>query len=204
MSPLSYIGLIGGICSLAGYAPLAYRIAKGEHQPEQAPWLIWTLSSILTLASYYELGARSTIWIPVAYMFGSAVITALAFAKGRAGWAAVSKSDLIGAIISSIWWIFFDQPFVVLVLIFAVGLTTYIPGALAMAKDPRTKSGFELEGWTLFFMGSIFNLIAVSSWTLFIAALPVALFVTNGVMFGLSLRNSLIKEKLPPENESQA
>ncbi len=199
MSLLAYIGLIGGVCSLAGYVPYALEIIRGKSAPERASWLIWTLSSVLVLLSYWQVGARTTIWLPLAYVLGSAFITILAYTHGREGWGALEQLALIVAIISSIRWIYSDQPVVALALNMAIGFIGYFPGIIRMFKNPSKTEDLELEGWTLFFLGSIFNLVDVSQWTLTIAAVPVVIFVMNGVTFALSLRNSLIKERAAAE-----
>ncbi|MBX4209303.1 hypothetical protein KW799_01205 [Candidatus Parcubacteria bacterium] len=198
MSLLSYIGLIGGACSLAGYAPYAKAVIRGETAPERASWLIWTLSNCLVVLSYWQIGGRTTVWVPLAYVIGSALITVLAFIYGKEGWGVLEKLALIVAIISSIRWVFFDQPLIALGLTMAIGLISYIPSAIKLARDKERHKGAELEGWTLFFMGSIFNLIAVDQWTPIIATLPVAFFILNGTMFALHFRNSLIEDRAQP------
>ncbi len=197
MTLLAYIGVIGGVCSLAGYVPYALDIIRGKGAPERASWLIWTLSSTLVLLSYWQVGARTTIWVPLAYVIGSAFITILAYTHGKNGWGALEKLALIVAVISSIRWIYFDQPAVALALNMTIGFIGYVPGIRRLAMNPTKNEDLALEGWTRFFLGSIFNLVAVSSWTPEIALVPIALFVLNGVMFGLSLRNSLSQERTP-------
>ena len=188
-------GFVGGACSLAGYVPYARDINRGKSAPERASWLIWTLSSCRILLSYWEVGARTTIWLPLAYVIGSAFITILAYTHGKEGWGVLEQLALVVAIISSIRWIYFDQPFVTLILNVAIGFIGYFPGIKELATNRAKNEDLALEGWTLFFLGSIFNLVAVSSWTPTIAAVPIVIFVMNGVMFGLSLRNSLAQEK---------
>ncbi|HEU5114144.1 MAG TPA: hypothetical protein VFT82_00060 [Candidatus Paceibacterota bacterium] len=192
MIPLSYIGFIGGVCSLAGYVPYAVGVLKRKHPgPERASWLIWTLSSTLILLSYWEIGARTTIWVPLAYVIGQAFITILAFTHGREGWCALEKLAFIVAIISSIRWIYFDQPLVALILNLIIGFVGYIPGMWRLITEENPRSDLlDIEGWTLFFMGSIFNLFAVSDWTPVIYMVPVFMFIMNGITFGLAIWNS--------------
>ncbi|MDE1874602.1 MAG: hypothetical protein KGI79_00160 [Patescibacteria group bacterium] len=202
MSFLSYIGLIGGVCSLVGYVPYALQVLRAPKgstvAPERASWVIWTLSSTLILLSYWQIGARTTIWVPLAYVVGSAFITILAFTHGREGWGTLEKLALIIALISSIRWVFFDDPILALVLNLAIGFMGYLPGIARLASDPARRAPAELEGWTLFFLGSILNLVAVSAWTIEIAMVPVVLFLMNGATFALTLRNAMIQERQGP------
>lgn len=196
MTLFAYIGLIGGVCSLAGYIPYARKIIQGKSVPQRASWLIWTLSSCLILLSYWEVGARTTIWVPLAYVIGSAFITILAYSHGKAGWGTLEKLAFFVAIISSVRWIYFDQPIVALVLNMAIGFIGYIPAMRYLIVDHTKNEDLDLEGWTLFFLGSLLNLVAVSSWEPVICLVPIVLVVLNGTMFGLSLRNSLSQDKI--------
>ncbi|HVU06703.1 MAG TPA: hypothetical protein VHE10_02875 [Candidatus Paceibacterota bacterium] len=195
MTILPYLGVIGGACSLAGYAPYVIKIIKGEAPPERASWLVWTLSSLLILMSYYALGARATIWVPAAYFLGSSVITALSFKYGRQGWGTLERLILVVVAISSIRWFHFDTPFVALTLTLIIGFIGYIPVMWRVYSNPMTREELDLEGWTLFFVGSVLNLAAVPIWDLYIATLPVLMVVMNGLMFGLAMRNALIQER---------
>ena len=197
MSLLAFMGVVGGVCSLAGYVPYAREIIQGKSAPQRASWLIWTLSSCLVLFSYWEVGARTTIWLPLAYVIGSAFITVLAYTHGKEGWGVLEQLALVVAIISSIRWIYFAQPFVTLALNMAIGFLGYLPTIKALALNKTKSEELALEGWTLFFLGSLFNLMAVSSWTMTIAAVPIVIFVMNGIILGLSLRNSLAQERTP-------
>jgi hypothetical protein len=191
------MGVIGGVCSLAGYVPYARKIIKGKSVPKRASWFVWTLSGGLMVLSYWQLGARTTIWVPLAYVIGSAFITILAYTHGKPGWGVLDKVALVAAIISSARWIYFDQPIVALVLTVTIGLVSYIPNIINLFKNKVKSQDLNLEDWTLFFLGSLLNLIAISSWRPVISIIPILLFIMNGITFGLSLRNSLSQEKSP-------
>ncbi|HVT74901.1 MAG TPA: hypothetical protein VHD69_00560 [Candidatus Paceibacterota bacterium] len=192
---MSYLGVIGGVCSLAGYVPYARTILKGKSVPKRASWLVWTLSNILIVMSYWALGARSTIWVPIAYFLGSLAITLLSFKYGRQAWGKFEGLAFVVVMISSIRWFRFDTPLIALALNMTIGFIGYIPVIARLYKDPMTPEELDLEGWTLFFLGSAFNLAAISSWTFVIALLPVSLFIMNGATFALALRNSAKRER---------
>lgn len=190
MTAASYIGIAAGIVSLGGYAPYALSIIKGKMKPERASSLIWMLSNILILMSYYELGARFTVWVPLAYVIGSATVAALSFRYGSEGWGALEKFALIVAFISTIRWIFFNNPLFTLLANLAIGLVAYIYPVRELMKKPEQET-YKLVAWTIFFAGASLNLFAVSTWTFTIAAMPIAVFIVNAIVFGLIAWNSL-------------
>ena len=141
--------------------------------------------------SSWELGARSTIWVPLAFLIGSAITTLLSFIYGKEGWGNLEKLAFVVAIISSIRWIYFDQPLFTLAATMTIGILGYMPDIIRLARHRPHSGRLEIEIWTLFFMGSLFNLIAIQPWTPVLALVPVSLFIMNGIIFCLIFRNSL-------------
>lgn len=197
MRAASYIGIAAGIISLGGYVPYILTIMRGRMKPERASSLIWMLSNVLILMSYYSLGARDTVWVPLAYVVGSAAVTALSFRYGTEGWGALEKFALIIAFVSAIRWLFFDNVLFTLLTNLAIGLAAFFFPIRDLIKNPEQET-YKLVAWTIFFLGAAMNLFAVSSWTLAIAAMPVAVFVVNAIVFGLIAANMLRAEKNPP------
>ncbi|MBI5134254.1 MAG: hypothetical protein HZA81_02605 [Candidatus Taylorbacteria bacterium] len=198
MTGASYIGIAAGILSLGGYIPYALKIVRGGIKPERASSLIWLLSNVLILMSYYALGARDTIWLPLAYVIGSAAVTALSFRYGTEGWGALEKFALGIAFIGAIRWIFFDNVLFTLLANLAIGLTTYLSPIKDLIQNPEQEK-YKLVAWTVFFVGASLNLLAVPSWTLAISTMPIAVFVVNALVFGLVAINMLRAKKGPPQ-----
>ncbi|HZT35357.1 MAG TPA: hypothetical protein VFA15_05530, partial [Nitrososphaera sp.] len=69
--------------SYATYASAVIKNKSNVPPPERVSWLIWTLTSLLILMTYWQLGARTTIWVPLAYVIGSASLTIIAFIKSK-------------------------------------------------------------------------------------------------------------------------
>ncbi len=195
MSTLSYIGILGGIFSLAGYLPYAKAVIKGDAKPERSSWLIWTLSSILILMSYYFVGARETIWVPLAYVIGSGTITALSFRYGQEGWGLLEKVSLAVAIVSGIRWIFFNNVGLALVLNLSLSFVSYLRTIKKLVFDKTAQE--DVPGWSSYFIGAALNIAAIPVWSLEISALPIMFFVMNSVTLLLTLRN---RKYAPQEN----
>jgi hypothetical protein len=56
--------------------------------------------------------------------------------------------------------------------------------------------------WGMFFLGGCLNLVAVSSWTWEIATFPILIFVLNGLIFFMTLKNFTLRNKENHENDS--
>ncbi len=195
MHTLSYVGLLGGVFSLMGYVPYARSIIKGEAEPERARWLIIALSNMLILLSYFVLGARTTIWVPAAYALGTSIIAVLSLVYGRSGWGLIEKYALVIAIIGAIRWVLFDNVFLALILTMTVGFLSYAKVFRNLISDNGQPSEREdVVEWSMFFLGSVLNLIAVSSWSYQIATLPILIFIMNGAVLAVVLYNSLKHE----------
>lgn len=197
MSILGYIGIAGGLFSLAGYIPYARAVIRGEAKPERSSWLIWTLSSTLILMSYYLVGARETIWVPLAYVLGSGTITLLSFRYGQEGWGLLEKVSLGVAIVSGIRWVFFNNIGLALILNLSLSFTSYLRTIKKLAFDKTAQE--DVPGWSLYFIGAALNLMAIPLWSMEISALPIMYFVMNGITLSVTLRN---KKYAPQENPS--
>ncbi len=189
-----YIGIIAGLCSLGGYIPFALEILRGEQKPQRAAWLIWTLSSSLIVLSYFQLGAVATIWVPLAYVIGTAGITLLSFTRGSEGWGFLERVSLLVAAVSAIRWVFFNNVLFTLLINLSVSLAGYTNRIKKLAAHV-TKEEQDLPGWTLYFIGALLNMFALESWRIEISALPITYFIMNGITFALIIRNHMRNKK---------
>ena len=187
------MGIIAGILSLFAYIPYIAGIIRRKIQPERSLYLIWTLMHVLTVMSYYALGARETIWVPLAFVVGSATITVLSFFYGKEGWGIIEKFALGVAFISAVRWIYFNSVLFALAANLAISIISYVPGVKRRLENPKEDE--DLIGWTLFFVGSLLNLFAITNWSLAIASLPVVVFVEHGAVFGVTAFNRFFRKE---------
>jgi hypothetical protein len=179
-------GITGGILSLIAYIPRAVKIVKdGSHSSNT--WLIWTLSNSLILLSSYALGARTTLWVPLAYFIGSGFITILAFRFKADGWTTLHKWLLGIAILSAFRWWFFASPLITQ----GFNVFIYLASHVMIIKTKLRSENKEtwVITWALYFTGAILNLMAVTTWSIEIASYPIIIFIMNGVVFSITLRN---------------
>lgn len=189
MQTLPYIGLLGGAIAFAGYLPQIKAIIRGEDKPLRVKWLIWTLSNALILLSYYELGARETIWMSLAFTVGPAIVTVLSFIYGgRQGWGLYDQIYLVIAAVAAVRWVFFGNVLFALIINLAVTYISYIPRIrrLAFSKELEPEKP---EDWALYAIGAALTVIAIPEWTIEIALLPVVVFFMNSLVLTLAFRN---------------
>lgn len=187
-----FAGIVAGALSLIAYIPRALKtIRDGSHS--RNIWLIWTLSNLLVLLSYYNLGARTTIWVPLAYFIGSATITVLTYKYKVDDWTTLHKWLLTIAILCGVRWLFFSNVSLDLsfnLLIYLISHVMIIKSKLK-GRDKKTW----IITWALYFAGSILNLLAVTDWSIALSIYPVVICVMNGLVFSITLRNHLYQER---------
>lgn len=187
-----FAGIVAGILSLIAYIPRALKIIRNGSRSRNI-WLVWTLSNFFIILSYYNLGARSTIWVPLAYFTGSAAITILSFVYSSEEWKTIHKWLLVVAIICTMRWWFSSNPLIDLgfnVLIYMTGYVMIINTKLRSKKKEEW-----VVTWALYFSGAIINLLALTDWSLQVSTYPMILFVMNGIVFSITLKRYLSQSK---------
>ncbi len=97
-------GIFAGITSFLAFFLYYVSILRRKTSPNRATWLILTVVGALIASSYYEIGARETIWVAISYVLGPFIAFLLSIKYGEGGWTRFDKFCLAGAIISLIFW----------------------------------------------------------------------------------------------------
>jgi hypothetical protein len=182
-------GIVAGALSLLAYIPRAIRIIRFGSNSSTL-WLIWTLSNMLVFLSYLTLNEKTTVWIPLAYFIGSGIMTVLSFSFSNDGWKLLFKWLLAISILSAARWLFASDAWVTLGFNLLIYLIVYIDIIKRMVKNKRKNTGICVS-WGLFFLGALINIFAITEWTVLKSAYPLLLFVMNGIIFAISLKNQL-------------
>ncbi len=75
-------GILGGILSLVAYVPYVKSILSNETRPSRSSWWIWSLVGFLIVLSYYDVGVRRTMWIPIFFFICPRIIAILSLRYG--------------------------------------------------------------------------------------------------------------------------
>lgn len=169
-------GKVAGIISFAAFVPYIFAILKRTARPNRATWWIWTTVGFMIGASYYSSGANHTIWVPVSYIIGPAIIAVLSLKYGEGGWNWFDRSCVIGAGVSvALWWVF-SSPLVALLINLFIDLLGALP---TIRKSYREPEGEDRTTWVLFTIGNAINVFAIEVWAFAIAVYPIYMFLID-------------------------
>jgi hypothetical protein len=91
MSAVVVFGLLAGVTSLLAIVPYVRDVLRGTTHPHRGSWLIWTVLSLVALASQLADGATWSIVMVVVQALITGVVFTLSIWRGVGG---VSRSDL--------------------------------------------------------------------------------------------------------------
>lgn len=178
------LGEIAGIIALAACPIYVHDILRGTARPNRATWWIITLVGCVIAASYWESGGRATIWIALAYIFSPFVIAVLSIKYGDGQWQTLDRLCCLGAVISvGMWWIT-SSALAALSISIVVDLLGLLPTFVKAYSKPLTESKV---AWGIAALASFINILAIERWNFAIAAYPLYLLATNGLMIGIIL-----------------
>ncbi len=184
------LGIVATVIVTAAYIPYIISILQKKTKPNRASWFIWAVLGAITFASYYSVGARSTLWY--ALPLGTIVTALLSIRYGVGGWNRFDGICLAGAFLGLILWGLSGNAFIALGMVMAIDLFAYLPTIRKTYFDPSSESR---AAWALFFVSGLLNFMAIDSWRLEIAAYPAYMLLFNLIVFGLTLRKAGRKAK---------
>ncbi len=193
MNTPQILGILAGIFISIGYIPYVYEVITKKTVPSRASWLIWSISTIIIAVSVQLTGTTEAIWFPILDAVGCTIIFLLAIPYGSGGWTNTDKFSFAICIASLIVWYTTGNPLTALLMNLTVYVSGYIPTIGKVWRDPRHESRL---AWSLFFVGSLVNLIAVligNDTGFAVWFYPTVLTVVVGMLFVLLLRKNGIR-----------
>lgn len=185
--PYQTIGVIAGTFSALGY--VFYIRTLSTHakniRPNITSWILWTVSYILIVSSYYFSGARETIWVPFIYALANIVILFLIYKHGQFRFSTLDITLLLATVVSVAVWIIFRSPFYALVINMAIDGMATLPTALKVYKKPLSE---DKRSWLFWGLAGFTNLFAIRAWTPQIALYPILATVFCIVTFAFLYR----------------
>ena len=180
------LGILAGVISFLAYIPYIVSIVKKETRPSRSSWWIWSIIGLMIMFSYYSVGARSTIWVPVVFFLCPLIVAILSlrFGEGQ-GFNKLDKTCLLGTFISMIPWIILKSAVITLFINILMDFLGFLPTFKKTFLNPIYESK---TSWILFFFGSILNMLAIESFTLTIASYPIYMTIMDTIMLSLLYR----------------
>ena len=167
------MGIVAGVVSLVAFIlyAISLKYESESSRPSKSTWWILTVVGVMILVSYWESGARSTIWIPITYVIGPLVIGILSIRfgetkeerKARSMWQTPDPYCVIGAIFGvTIWWLT-ESAVLALVVFVGTDLAGIFPTIWKSFLRPWTEQPLP---WAFSVVASMINLLAVEQWSL--------------------------------------
>lgn len=178
------LGLLAGILAFISFFVYYVSIFRKKTIPNQTTWLILTVVGILIAASYYSVGARDTIWVPVAYILGPLITFILSLKYGVKSWSLFDKTCLILSAVSILVWLLSGNPLFTLLINIFIDFLGILPTVRKTYMDPISE---DLLTWILVTIESILNLLAISEWNFSIYIYPIYMLFFNSLIMLLIL-----------------
>jgi hypothetical protein len=164
------IGYVAGALALLQVVPYLLSILRGHAKPERATYAIWSTINLLASISYIAVGARTTVWVSLAYTLSAILVFALSFKFGMGG---LNKFDLFCLVMAGagiIVWLLTKDPALSLYYYIGIKLIGFLPTLKKAYKWPKTENALS---WIMSAAASLLNLLAITSWTPQIALYPI-------------------------------
>ena len=180
-----YVGILAGVLTIIEFVPYIYSILKGKTKPERATWFIWSLVTAIGLASFYSSGAREAIWVLVAYVVATIIVSLLSIRYGVGGWTVFDRIIILSCgLCLFIWWIT-GSALIALAMTITIDALAALPTVRKTYYHPETEDRL---AWVISLSASGLNLLAVEKWDFAHASYPIYLFIMIGVITELILR----------------
>jgi len=179
------LGVVAGVIAFLAYIVYIVSIFRGRSKPNRVTWWIWAFMGLVLALSYQFSGAVNTIWVPYVEFLGPFSIALLSIKYGEGG--LTNKTDLfsfLGAVISIILWIIFDNPVIALVTSLAVDSFAIIP---TIKKSYLRPEGEDFWAWFGTGLADSLNMFAVEKFTFAILVYPIYMLVSDLIIIFILL-----------------
>jgi len=179
------LGVVAGVIAFLAYIVYIVSIFRGRSKPNRVTWWIWAFMGLVLALSYQFSGAVNTIWVPYVEFLGPFSIALLSIKYGEGG--LTNKTDLfsfLGAVISIILWIIFDNPVIALVTSLAVDSFAIIP---TIKKSYLRPEGEDFWAWFGTGLADSLNMFAGEKFTFAILVYPIYMLVSDLIIIFILL-----------------
>lgn len=171
------IGIIAGVVAFSAYILYIISIFRKISKPNRATWWIWSFMGLVLALSYQFSGAQTTIWVPYVEFLGPFSIAILSLRYGEGG--LNNKTDiicLVGAVISVILWIVFNNPVIALITNLAVDSFAIIP---TIKKSYLRPEGEDFWAWLGTGLADSLNMFAINKLSFAIIVYPIYMLLSD-------------------------
>jgi hypothetical protein len=170
------LSITASFLCLVAFFPYISSIIRGTTKPNRASWWIWVTLGTVLCASYYSTGGGITLWAFVFTIIGQLIVAILSLKSGEGGWSNLDRTCLIGAGVSLLLWLWFDDPFVALLFGITIDVFAVIPTIKKSYLDPESE---DLLYWELYGLGTLINIFTVENWSIQVIIWPLYVLAAN-------------------------
>jgi hypothetical protein len=190
----SLLTTLSGLFFVVAHIPYVAAILRKQARPTKATWIICALLDACFIAAMISKGVLNGEMIGAAT--GSWLIMLLSFWYGVPGWKRNDLVCLILAIIGLLLWISSGDATISIIISSLVIAIGSIPTFFSAWKNPEHEDRL---AWLFFFLGAIFQLCALPSWTVVNATQPVSFAITETVMIVLLWIRPMLSKPIQTE-----
>lgn len=172
------LGMVAGAIALLAFIPFIRAILSGKAKPSIITWTTWTIVNLLLIKSYYDSGARSTLWMPITFFTGDVIICLLSFKYGEKIITRFDKICIALTVINILGIVLFSYDKSV---VLTLSVVTLFIGGLPTVKKSWVRPWNENKlTWTMFAIAAILNLLSIEDWSrIEIIAHPLYVFLID-------------------------
>jgi hypothetical protein len=181
----SVLGIIAGVIAFFAYIVYIISILKGGSKPNRVTWWIWAFMGLVLALSYQFSGASNTVWVPYVEFLGPFAIAVLSIKYGEG--TLENKTDLyclLGAVVSIMLWIIFDNPVIALITNLAIDSFAIVP---TIKKSYLRPEGEDFWAWFGTGLADSLNMFAVERFTFAILVYPIYMLVSDLIIIVILL-----------------
>lgn len=170
---LTSFGALAAILTCVGYLPYLIDTLLGKTAPQRASWLIWSVLSLIVLATQIAEGAKGALAFVTLQSAGTVLIFGLSVFVGRERYLNPRDYMALGAaaIGLGLWYAVGESAYALAIV---VGIS-FSGGILTIRKAFQRPASETLATWILFFLSALSATLAVGSSDPVLLAYPIYL-----------------------------
>jgi len=163
------IGELAGVLAVVQVIPYIASILRGHTKPERMTYFIWFIVDSLSIGSYIAVGARTTIWVGLVYVFTGLSIFLLSLKHGMGGYSTLDVICLLLAVAGIAVWATTSSALLALCFSTFAAKIGYLPTIKKAYFYPETENTLS---WTMTAITDLLNIFALTTLAPAIAVPP--------------------------------
>lgn len=188
---LLVIGILGGILSFTSTIPYILDTIKKKTRPHRVTWGIFFLLNVIFLGNQLAAGAKSSIWLVVAFALSTFIVFILSLRNGVGGRTKLDIIVLIGALIGVVVWQLLDTPLASIIANLTVAAIASIPTYKKAWTHPQTETALS---YSVGAFSAFLSALSVGKLDIVLLLLPIYSICYQGSIYFILIRHNLFRQ----------